>query len=382
MKVLTYVTRFRGHAVAGLEAHIFDEIIRVASHLKRVIVITTEAADHYGKPANIELRKAPVIPIPKLHGATKIISYALTTLLTIRKVDVIYVRTFGLPELISALIAKKVAKIPLILLIGGVWLLIKTKGLKGVFYRAVFNAVAESADAVILYSWAMLPSVVKHLYAVRREKVKIVRNAIDAQRFNPNINCEGLRQAIQLQQGEKVVLYVGRIDPLKGVEEIIEAAPIVLKEVNAKFLLVGEGTPRTIKEVRRRLASLKVEQNFKLIGPIPNREMPKYYCLADVFILPSRGGEGIPRSILEAMACAKPVIATSVGGIAEAVKNGENGFLIPVKDPKALAQKLITLLKNDALRREMGKRGRELVEKEFNWEVTVLKLVDILKSVK
>jgi glycosyltransferase involved in cell wall biosynthesis len=154
------------------------------------------------------------------------------------------------------------------------------------------------------------------------------------------------------------LLYVGFSTPRKGLEYLAEA----LKSLpsNVKLVIIGRWETGYRKRFLRALGG--AEQRVLEIGYAPDEEMPVYYSLADIFILPSLlEGFGLP--LVEAMACGLPVVAAASGSIPEVV--GEAGILVPPRDGVALAQAVSKLLKNPTLRRRLRLAGRQNVESRF-----------------
>lgn len=116
-------------------------------------------------------------------------------------------------------------------------------------------------------------------------------------------------------------------------------------------------------------------------GPIPNEEVPRYMANAAVFAYPSRGGEGIPRALLEAMACGAAVVASRVSGIPEAVIDGETGMLVGRQDVEGLARALEMLLADEAMARRLGRNARDKIVNEFSHEVVIPQIASLLKEV-
>ena len=384
LKALTFVSRFAGYKVAGLESQIFDEYVQLGKRLEKLIVVASEVEVNSKEKlmeGNVEVYRAFTIPFPKLYGLTKIISFTLAPLIRRKEVDIVYVRTFSPPELISLWVTKHLAGLPTVLLIGGSWLFEPLTPRNRVC-RWVLRRAVDAADRVILYSWRMLPDLKRYAPRLNEGKVRIVRNAVDIARFKPGLPHEDLKRLWAIREDEKVVLYVGRVNMKKGVEDIIKAAPLVVRSVKARFIIVGEGERSFIHYLKALAKELDVEENVIFTGPIPNIDIPRYYCLADVFVFMSRGGEGIPRVCLEAMACGNPVIATPVAGTADAVREGETGFIVPVMNYKALAEKAVSLLKDDNLRKSLGENGRKLIERAFSYDVVIPQIVNVFKQIR
>lgn len=189
------------------------------------------------------------------------------------------------------------------------------------------------------------------------QKVVIRGSGVDVAKFVPRPEPEG----------EAVIVLATRMLWDKGVGEFVEAVRLLRKQkIRAKFFLVGmvdQENPAAIPE-----SQLLAWQSGGMIEWRGHQdEMPEVLASAHVVVLPSYR-EGLPKILLEAAACARPIVATDVPGCREIVRDGENGVLVPPKDPNALARAIATLIGDPAMRRRMGTRGREIVEKEFSME--------------
>ena len=246
--------------------------------------------------------------------------------------------------------------------------------------RQMFRTVARVAglfsDKVISQSAEDCSTVVRErIYA--RGKVAFLGNGIDlgllrAERFTPE-EVRAKRRELGIPDGDRVVGMVGRYVWEKGYREFFEAARLILNEdERVSFVTVGvplesERDPVDFSLLRE----LGVEGKFFVLKS--RSDMPELYSLMDLVALPSYR-EGFPRSLMEAAAMSKPVVASDVSGCRQAVVEGENGFLVPLKDSAALASKIKLLLADPALASRLGARGRALAEERFDVEKVVERL--------
>lgn len=208
-------------------------------------------------------------------------------------------------------------------------------------------------------------------YKIKSSKIYTVYNGVDTQIFKPSVSIripEGLDVA-----HKRVVLYVGHFGPRKGILFLIQAMKKVAQEIaNAVLLCIG-GTPKWLgREVYwnilvSAIRSNQLEGKVHLLDKVPNNVLPLYYNLADIFVLPSYY-ESFAKVVIEAMACAKPVVATKEGGASEIVTNRKTGFLIDYGSPDQMAKAIVTLLQDENLSKRMGANGRKRVESDFTWK--------------
>jgi glycosyltransferase involved in cell wall biosynthesis len=149
----------------------------------------------------------------------------------------------------------------------------------------------------------------------------------------------------------------------------------VKKNANLVFLVIGKGPD--LAEVKERIIQLKLEKNIRLLGFIPDEELPLYYNTADFFILPSKSGEGLPLVSLEAMACGLPVIATKVGGVEEIMEKNF-GIIIPPNNPNSLEEAILDFSKRDFS--IVKKDLRLAMELKHSWDKNVKKLIKIYEE--
>ena len=165
---------------------------------------------------------------------------------------------------------------------------------------------------------------------------------------------------------EPVVILASRLLWDKGVGEFVDAARL-LKEggLHARFALLGEGdieNPGSISD--EQLQSWRDEGVIERWGKKDN--MPEVFAQVHIVCLPSFYGEGVPKVLIEAAACGKPIVTTDAPGCRDIVRDGVNGILVPLRDSTAVAEALKKLIESPGLRKKMGKKGRELVEREFS----------------
>jgi len=208
------------------------------------------------------------------------------------------------------------------------------------------------------------------LKVVSKNKLKVIYNGIDLENF-PFRKLEArtkIRKELNIEENKKILISVGRLHEAKGCPYLIKAMKI-LKEKYPHILLIVLGEGPEGKKIEEQIKELKLEKNILLLGQKEN--ISEYLNASDVFVMPSLW-EGLPIALLEAMACGLPVVATRVGGVPEVVEDGKSSFLVELKNPRGLAEKIIkTLEMSEEERKKMGERGRKIVEKKFSIEQMV-----------
>jgi len=195
---------------------------------------------------------------------------------------------------------------------------------------------------------------------VEPNRVRLVRTAVNTAAFVPPAEAPA---------GGATVLFVGRIDGEKGVFAAVEAVAALLpKHPDLRCRIVGRGSREDEEALDRMIAASPNPAAFEVLGHVGHERLPEVYAACDVFVAPAPRDHGVAGVYLEAMACARPVIASRAGGAPEAVLDGATGLLVPPDDRDALAGALDRLLADDELRDRMGRAGRERAVAEFSVE--------------
>jgi D-inositol-3-phosphate glycosyltransferase len=227
-----------------------------------------------------------------------------------------------------------------------------------------------------------------YLYGADRSCIDVVPLGVDLDRFQPR-DPAPLRLRLGLGETDRVILFTGRLERLKGVETVIRALPLVDAAAGCPRLLVaGADSSNGVHEAgafageRARLEALSAElgvaDQVTFLGAVDHAELPLYYSLADVCAVPSYS-ESFGLVALEAQACGTPVVASRVGGLMHVVSDGVTGYTIPDHDPAAYAERIGQVLGDPRLRAEMGRQGIALAA-GYSWEATANRLMDVYES--
>ncbi len=214
---------------------------------------------------------------------------------------------------------------------------------------------------------------VKRRFAwLKKDIVETIYNGVDTQKFSPGLAQDNFRKKFQIDSQDILIGVIGRLSPEKGLEFLFSA---VREVVNAyprtKVLLVGEGDEKYRLSLQEKVKYLELSSHIVLAGFY--EDVPQILRCLDIFTLPSLY-EGFNRSLLEAMACGLPVVATAVGGNVEIVQDGVNGLLVPPSNPGALASAIAELLKDKEKARKMGLEGKLLVKENFSIDINARKI--------
>lgn len=215
-------------------------------------------------------------------------------------------------------------------------------------------------------------ALLERYYDARPARLATIPCGIDLERFRPG-DRDAARHRLELPQNAPVLLWVGRLEKLKGVDILVEALAQV--EIPGALLVIVGGDPgaEPLKaELMAQAVSLGVQDRVRFEGPVAHDRLPLYYQAADVCVVPSYY-ESFGLVAIEALACGTPVVASRVGGLVSTIDDGVNGFLIPWRCPEPFAEKLEVLLANPELREHFSRSGRKSVER-FRWSTIALSM--------
>jgi D-inositol-3-phosphate glycosyltransferase len=248
--------------------------------------------------------------------------------------------------------------------------------------------VLKIADRIIAATLAE-QSQLHFLYQADDSKVVIIPPGVDTSRFYP-IPLAEARESIGLPVEDSLLLFVGRIEPLKGLETLIRAiarmreqgvqcqVPHYLAVVGGDPSASGENLSTEMARLQDLRQQFGMDELVVFLGKRAQDSLPYYYSAADVLIMPSHY-ESFGMVALEAMACGTPVVASQVGGLAFLVQDGVTGFVVPDGDPQALAEKLTRLLTDPGLRRKLGEQAAAYAG-QYAWENIVDRLMVVYRD--
>jgi len=291
--------------------------------------------------------------------------------------DVIHAHSYVFLTTNQAALTRKLRRIPLLLhLHGGIEVVpfhgdvltrLKFTAVKSVYDRTIGKWTLSTADAIASVSKKDI-EVAKKLFGIDGNLFHWVPNAVDVRIF---------KKDSVYPSDDLYVLFVGRLDHKKGIDVLLDVAKIVIRERNdVVFIIIGEGSLKEKIEV----AARSLHGSLRVLGQIPSKTLPEWLSRAAILILPSYT-EGLPTVCLEALATETPVVASNVGGTSEVIIDGKTGYLFPPGNVQLCAEKVLRLLADEALRRRMGRYGRDLVERFYSWEKVVEKIERLYESI-
>lgn len=310
---------------------------------------------------------------------------ALTRLIRQQRFDVVHVHT-PVASLIGR-VAAKLAGVPLVVYTAhGFYFHDEMPGPQRTRHVLLERAFGKLTDHLFTQSAEDAETAVRE-GIMPAGAVTAIGNGVLIERFQavPPAEVAGWRERLGLPESALVVGIVGRVVEEKGYREYFEAAKAVLeKHPDVAFVVVGSaiaGDRDTFQEQIAQLLDADPQLKARVFFTGFTEEIPALMNLMDIFTLPSYR-EGMPRSIIEAMAAGKPVVATNIRGCREEVVDGETGYLVPLKDAATLADRLKRLIEDPELRARQGEAGRKRAEAMFHEHMVIERLLSKLAMLR
>jgi len=284
--------------------------------------------------------------------------------------------------------------IPLILEVNGIETYWKQYIGKLYFKNLLLRSEAvqfQKADALMVVSDVLKQDLIKW-FNLPEEKIYVNPNGVDLELFSDEIDVAVFYQSLpeELQarwQGKLLCGFVGTFGEWHGVEVLAKSVKAVVAEKPfAHFVLIGDGKLRdTVEKI---LEADRVSEHVTLLGSVPHELVPKYLSLCDILLSPHVDNVdgstffGSPTKLFEYMGLGKSIIASSVGQIKDILQDGKNGILVPQKDEKALAEKIIFLCENPDWRYMLGNAAREHAVEKYSWKENARRVIDVYEKIK
>ncbi len=247
--------------------------------------------------------------------------------------------------------------------------------------RALLARVLRRADGIVTCSRWTRDEVLR--WSVAADRVHVVLPGVDGEELHPRLDARAVREQHGLA-GKMVLLSCGRVHVKKGQVTIARLLPRIAERVpNVAYVIVGDGDT---DDVRRIAAEAGCANRLVFVPSVSRADLPMYYAASDVVVMAYRqygfrDTEGFGIVLAEAGAAGKPAVASLIGGTGDAIVDGETGYLVPDGDDDALVERLVTLLRDPALRARLGEAGRARVERELNWDVASHRFREILSAI-
>lgn len=343
----------------GQEIRIFEESIRMMQKGYKIIIVAPETSLIYKRaieckmPAiTAEFRKKNPISIMNMVSLIKKI-----------KPDIINTHSSD-DSWVASIAAKLSSGKPRVIRTRHVSTPISRSYLSRVLYDVLPDAIITTGESI---KQTMLVYNKFH-----SEKIFSIPTGVDIERFNP------VKVKPCLPKNGFLIGTIGVLRDWKGHNYFLESIPIISKQIpESVFYIVGEGP--WYPKLEKLIGELNIQDKVIFTGH--REDIPEILASLDVVVHPSYGSEGIPQSILQAMAMKKPIVASDAGSIKEIILNERTGFLISSKDPAAIAVKIMELYRNPSLCELFGSNARELIEKNYTFEVMIKKTEELYKRI-
>ena len=301
------------------------------------------------KKSHLAKIQVPFLVLSELYYAYKLIKK--------EKIDVIHAHWL-VPQGFVAAILKIFFNVRLVTTIHGSDLF----GRDGQIMQTIRNCVLSKSDSITVNSRLTLDELLKKRPECM-DKVHIIPMGVDFDTFKKR---KASYKLLKEYDNQKIILFVGRLSEQKGIQYLVESLPEVLSQIpDAKVLIIGEGSYK--KELLNIIHLKKVEEKVLFLGAMSKKDLVDYYNLASVCVLPAANMEGQGITLIEAMICSAPVIATNEVGIKDDIQR-HRGILIRPKNSKELAKAIIKLLSCNSSKKRLSLEDIESIKKKYSYD--------------
>jgi len=369
MKIIQVTQRFFP-AIGGVETYVYNIAKKLVEKGHEVTVYTSDLLkdnpqirllySEKDKVDGIRIRRFKAFRLlPEIEASTLMPSM-ITSLLK-EEADIIHAHGYYYFPAYLAALARHITGIPLVLTTHS-GPESRMPSLRKLYNQTVGKFCLKTTDQII----SLTRRGAEYLTSIgaRSEKISVIPNGVDTNLFSRRTDGYSFREKYGIIGN--VILFVGRLSKVKGLNYLIDAMPEILNEVPDAILLIIGPDFGLKTELRRRAKQLYIEKKVLFTGTLSGAELVDSYAASDVFVLPSIA-ESFGIVLLEAMAMGKPVIATDIGAARDLIQNGVNGFIIKPRRPDQIAKAVISLIKNRNLATKMGDINRKIAS-EYSWD--------------
>lgn len=360
MRIVILVTLFPPKWLAGTEiaTYYIAEHLAQRGHEVHVVTFLDEGLPEENFEKGFHIHRLPRVRV-RFAGAFLFWADIFRAIWKIRP-DIVHAQ--GLGTAVPALISKRILHISYV-----VWGRGSDVYLPDWFTKLTSKTIIRNASSVI----ALTSDMKRVMQGIYDRNIEIVPNGIEKGDYVDKLSVQKTKDI------EKIILFVGRLHPVKGVRYLLQAMQIIHEEMpSARLILVGDGAER--RQLEDMTDNLGIRGCVNFVGKVPHERIPDYMRQADVFVLPSVS-EGFPVTVLEAIACGLSIVATRVGGLPDIIEDGTNGYLIDPKSEKQIAKALLKLLQDEHLREYMSANNKNAAEK-YSWDKVAATLEEIYQN--
>ncbi len=385
MKVIASV-----HLTDTPVTHILEVFTRLQNsyNIELIALNTPDMSKVTDLTRTVNIRQAPLTQynIPLLKGffyEAYIILYILSSR---EKIDFIYSRSrpFNFAEYVIG----KLKKIPIVIEVNGILtdeIIMETpnpSSLTSLRVKMVsfIEKKSLSAASKIITVTSNIKKRIQKDYHIREDKITVIGNGANTTMFKP-VDKKEAKKKLNLDENQKYITFTGNLAPWQGIEFLVKAAPLILKEIpDIKFLIVGDGSVK--EKLMGMVDDLDLHDSFIFTGMVPYEDVPLYINSGELCVaykIPIGSGYSALK-FYEYMACGMPIVGSRVTGF-EILEEHDAGILVEPQNHEKLADAVIKLLKNDELREQMGKNGRKYLVENSSWDAVTKKIENILKDI-
>ncbi len=345
-------------AWGGQEIRVVQESIGMTKKGYRVTIVAPEHSSIFKKA-----KEFGIPPIPFSFDKKNPSSFIrMASLINKEKSDIVNTHSSSDSWVVS--IAAKLSRVKPII--------IRTRHVSTPISKSFMSKVLYTAfpDAIVTTGESIRETMINHL-GFPAEKIRSIPTGVDTTRFDP------ARAKPNMAQRGFLIGAIGVLRNWKGHHYLLDAAPLISAAIpDAFFYIVGDGPQ--LGNLKRKAEAMNILDRVSFLGH--RDDIPEIIASLDIIAHPSYENEGVPQTILQAMAMKKPVVASDAGSIKEIVINNKTGFLIDPKNAGLIAEKVIELFRNPSLKKEFGDAGRDLIEKEYSLDRMISKMEALYES--
>lgn len=388
MNILILTPFFPPH-IGGVETVAYKKAIKFSELGHNVVVITSkcigEKRDYY-KISNISIHRFKAFTLPELKTLPQISNvgfmikafFKLPEIIKKYKIQIIYGETHVFPlTFLSYFLNIIVFKRPMVISVQGRFNIGLWAPLENIFDKIITKHFYYKIDKIICSSTSLRNRLLK--LKIKKEKLTVIPNGVDTNLFKKIPNANYFDKYLT-KITHKKVLFVGRLDIQKGVEYLIKAIPIVIKNYSeVHFFILGNGY---LEEKLKSLAlTLNISNQITFLNNVPLEKLPYVYSSADYLCLPSLH-EGFPSTIVQALSIGLVIIASNVEGIPDVIKKNENGFIVEPGNVEQLSKNILVALTLEQEKIDLIiKKNIKLVKQKYSWEIIISQLLDLFKKI-
>ncbi|SDF23899.1 Glycosyltransferase involved in cell wall bisynthesis [Methanolobus vulcani] len=364
MKILRVAADLYPYVVGGVGLHV-HEMSRIQSSLgHEVLVCTTDISKNETMRTNYSIKKYPVLA--KILGNSIMPAMFFDLYKNRHEYDVIHAHSHLYFSTNLCVLLRLFGSSPFVITSHGLNSQTAPKWFQDFYTATGARITFKAADRVICYTDVEKQELID-VVGINPDKICVIHNGINTEQFIP---------IEKSASNANNLLWIGRYAKGKGVDYLIEALDILRSENPGIILtMVGRGPDK--ERFVQKIHELDLDGNVVFKDYIPNSEIVNLYNQSSIFVLPSLE-EGVPRTILEAMSCGVPVVCSQLPQLVDIVEG--SGFLVPVKDSNALANRISRLIADPELSRKLGEYGRKRVVRDFSWDDTVKRTISLYEE--